>query len=64
MKLVLPRLEITVRVDLTNQEKKVGVDLVHSAYLVHTVVAEAQSDAETGQQLQQPAVVRHELGKF
>jgi hypothetical protein len=58
------RFEAAVGVDFADYKKELGVGLVHLAYLSHAAVPEAQPDAETGQQLQQPTVVRQQLGKF
>ena len=64
LQLILTGLVIVVGIDLANHEEQVGVDLVHLAHLIYIAVAKTQSDAETGQQLQQPTVVSQQLGKF
>ena len=63
-KLLLGRSETAVGVDFAYHEKELGVGMVHLTYLIHVPVAKAQSDAETGQQLQQPAVIRQQFSQF
>jgi uncharacterized phosphosugar-binding protein len=64
LKLLLGRSETAVGVDFAYHEKELGVGMVHLTYLIHVPVAKAQSDAETGQQLQQPAVIRQQFSQF